>query len=174
MTAIDAVADEVARTLGAVDSDAFDRLVAELGEPGRTWFCTGQGRSGLVARMVAMRLVHLGHRAHVVGEATAPAIAGSDALLVLSASGATAVSRHYAETARQVGAAVVLVTTCGPSPLRSLADVTLDIPVSTSAQFGGSLFEQVALLTLDAAVLAVDAGDPVTRDAMHRRHANLQ
>ncbi len=97
-----------------------------------------------------------------------------NALLVLSASGATAVSRHYAETARQVGAAVVLVTTCGPSPLRSQADVTLDIPVSTSAQFGGSLFEQVALLTLDAAVLAVDAGDPETRDAMERRHANLQ
>lgn len=174
MSVLSRVLDEVAGALGAVDQDSFDRLVAELAEPGRTWFCTGQGRSGLVARMVAMRLVHLGHRAHVVGEATAPSITGSDALLVLSASGATTVSRHHAETARELGATVALVTTGGSSPLRSLADVALVLPVSGSGQFGGSLFEQAALLTLDAAVLAMDAGDPVTREAMARRHANLQ
>ncbi|MEN8707735.1 MAG: 6-phospho-3-hexuloisomerase [Nocardioides marinisabuli] len=174
MSAIGRVVEEVAGVLAEVDQDAFDRLVAVLQEPGRTWFCTGQGRSGLVARMAAMRLVHLGHRAHVVGEATAPSISAEDALLVLSASGTTTVSRHHAETARGVGAAVALVTTAGPSPLRSLADVTLDVPVSASAQFGGSLFEQAALLTLDAAVLAIDAGDPASREEMHRRHANLQ
>jgi 6-phospho-3-hexuloisomerase len=84
------------------------------------------------------------------------------------------VSRHHAETARALGATVALVTTGGSSPLRSLADVALVLPVSGSGQFGGSLFEQAALLTLDAAVLAMDAGDPVTREAMARRHANLQ
>ena len=60
------------------------------------------------------------------------------------------------------------------SPLRELAHATLDIPAPTSAQFGGSLFEQTALLVLDAATLALDAADPLTRDAMHHRHANLQ
>lgn len=171
--AIAHVADEVARTLEAVHRDAFDALVAELRVPGRTWFCTGQGRSGLVARMVAMRLVHLGRRAHVVGEATAPAIADADALLVLSASGETPLSRHYADTARDVGASVVLVTTRPASPLARTADTVLHVATSSS-QFGGSLFEQSALLVLDAAVLALDEGDPPTRDAMARRHANLQ
>ncbi len=173
-TAIDVVTDEVSRTLNAVDRVAFDRFVTELRIPDRTWFCTGQGRSGLVARMAAMRLMHLGHRSHVVGEATAPAITGADALLVLSASGTTPVSLHLAETAREVGAVVVLVTASPQSPLRGMAHATLDIPALTSTQFGGSLFEQTALLVLDAAALALDAGDRQTREVMQSRHANLQ
>lgn len=173
-SAIDVVADEVSRTLTGVDRAAFDHFVTELRIPDRTWFCTGQGRSGLVARMAAMRLMHLGHRSHVVGEATAPAITGADALLVLSASGTTPLSLHYAEIAREVDAVIVLVTARPQSPLRQMAHATLDIPALTSKQFGGSLFEQTALLVLDAATLALDAGDPQTRDAMHARHANLQ
>ncbi len=172
--AVDVVADEVARTLTDVDRVAFDGFVAELQVPDRRWFCTGAGRSGLVAEMAAMRLMHLGHRAHVVGEASAPAITGPDVLLVVSASGTTPLSLHFAETARELGAVVVLVTAQAQSPLRSLAQTTLEVPALTSTQFGGSLFEQTALLVLDAATLAVDGGDPRTRDAMHRRHANLQ
>ncbi len=55
-----------------------------------------------------------------------------------------------------------------------MSHASLDLPSLTSTQFGGSLFEQTALLVLDAATLALDAGDQHTRDAMHRRHANLQ
>ena len=171
---IDVVAGEISRTLARVDALDFDRFLAELRVPQRRWFCTGQGRSGLVAQMAAMRLMHLGHRTHMVGEATAQAITGRDALLVFSASGTTPLSLHFAETARAVSAAVVLLTATPASPLRRLADTALEIPALASVQFGGSLFEQTALLVLDAAVLALDAGDPHTRDAMHRRHANLQ
>ena len=172
--AVAAVADEVGRTLRGVDPAAFDRFVAELDVADRTWFCTGQGRSGLVAQMAAMRLMHLGHRSHVVGEATAPAITGSGALLVVSASGATPVSLHLASTAREVGAVVVLVTARPQSPLREMAHTTLEVPALTSVQFGGSLFEQTALLVLDAAALALEGSAPQRRDAMHGRHANLQ
>ena len=172
--AIDAVADEVSRALADVDRVAFDHFVTELGIPDRTWFCTGQGRSGLVAQMAAMRLMHLGHRSHVVGEATAPAITGADALLVVSASGATPVTLHVAEAAREVGAVVLLVTAGPQSRLRRMAHATLDVPALTSMQFGGSLFEQTALLVLDAATLALDLGDPQTRESMRRRHTNLE
>ena len=102
------VGDEVSRTLAQVDALDFDRFVDELRVSQRRWFCTGQGRSGLVAQMAAMRLIHLGHRTHVVREATAPAITGGDALLVFSASGTTPLSLHFAETARGVSAVVVL------------------------------------------------------------------
>ena len=168
------VAAELTRTLADVDAAEFDAFVAELRVPGRAWFCTGQGRSGLVARMAAMRLMHLGHRTHVVGEATAPSIGDGDVLLVLSASGSTPASLHLAGIARDVSASVVLVTATVPSPLGEVADTTLRIPAQASVQFGGSLFEQAALLTLDAAVLALDAGEAATRGAMHRRHTNLQ
>lgn len=172
--AIDAVADEVSQCLAGVDRGEFDLFVSELRVPHRGWYCTGQGRSGLVARMAAMRLMHLGHRSHVVGEATAPSITSPDILLILSASGTTPVSRHFAETARQVGAAVILVTATPQNPLRDLAHTTLKLPATGSGQFGGSLFEQSALLVLDAAILAVDAGEEQLRNAMHSRHANLQ
>lgn len=171
---VDVVAGELSRALAQVDALNFDRFVDELRVPGRRWFCTGQGRSGLVAQMAAMRLMHLGHRTHVVGEATAPAITGGDALLVLSASGTTPISLHFADTARRTSALVALVTATSASPLRRLADATLEVPALASVQFGGSLFEQTALLVLDAAALALDADDPHTRDAMQRRHANLQ
>ncbi|MGB3187276.1 MAG: 6-phospho-3-hexuloisomerase [Ornithinimicrobium sp.] len=172
--AIDAVADEVSQSLAGVDRMEFDLFVNELRVPQRRWYCTGQGRSGLVARMAAMRLMHLGHRSHVVGEATAPSITSSDILLILSSSGTTPVSRHFAETARHVGAAVILVTATPQSPLRDLAHTTLKLPAARSTQFGGSLFEQAALLVLDAAILAVDAEDQQTRKTMQSRHANLQ
>ncbi len=168
------VAGEVSRAVAQVDPLGFDRFVAELRIPRRAWFCTGQGRSGLVAQMAAMRLMHLGHRAHVVGEATAPAITAGDALLVLSSSGTTPLGLHFAETARGASAAVVLVTATPQSPLRDLADTALHLPARDSTQFGGSLFEQAALLVMDAATLALDAEDPQTRGAMQRRHANLQ
>jgi len=171
---INVVGGEVSRSLARVDARDFDRFVAELRVPQRTWFCTGQGRSGLVAQMAAMRLMHLGRRTHVVGEATAPAITGGDALLVLSASGTTPLSLHFAETAREVSAAVVLVTATPASPLRRLADAALEVATLESVQFGASLFEQTSLLVLDAAALALGGEDPHTRDAMQRRHANLQ
>lgn len=171
---IDVVGGEVDRALAGVDPASFDGLVAQLGIPRRAWFCTGQGRSGLVAQMAAMRLMHLGHGAHVVGEATAPAITGEDALLIVSASGATPLSVHFAETARAALATVVLVTAAESSPLHRVSDATLEIPALASTQFGGSLFEQSALLLLDAVALALGADEPRVRRAMHRRHANLQ
>jgi 6-phospho-3-hexuloisomerase len=171
---IDVVAGEISRILAQGDALDFERFVDQLRLTRRRWSCSGQGRSGLVAQMAAMRLMHLGHHSHVVGEATAPAITGGDALLVFSASGTTPLSLHFAETARGVSAVVVLVTATAASPLRRLADATLEIRALASVQFGGSLFEQTALLVLDAAVRALDTGNPQTRDAMHRRHANLQ
>lgn len=169
-----AVGSEVADLLDRIDGPAFDAFVDVLRPPERVWFCTGQGRSGLVARMTAMRLMHLGRRVHAVGEATAPAIRAGNGLLVLSASGATASSVGLVQIASAQSASVVLVTAKPASPLGGLADVILEIPVGTTRQFSGSLFEQTSLLVLDAAVLALSNGDPDTYRGMHQRHANLQ
>jgi 6-phospho-3-hexuloisomerase len=43
-----------------------------------------------------------------------------------------------------------------------------------TVQFGGTLFEQSALLLLDAVMLEVTAGDPRAHAAMRARHTNLQ
>jgi 6-phospho-3-hexuloisomerase len=167
MTGLGTVLDEVQRVLSVVQLDAAREL---LDDRARRWFCAGQGRSGLVAQMVAMRLMHLGFDAHAVGEATAPALGDGDGLLAVSGSGETPMTLHVAGLARGFGARVLAVTTRGDSSLARLADAVVEIPTTGTVQFGGSLFEQCALLALDA--LAVDLGGDHVE--MAARHTNLQ
>jgi 6-phospho-3-hexuloisomerase len=169
-----AVLDELTGVLSAVASEQVGAAVALLGDRGRRWFCTGQGRSGLVAQMVAMRLMHAGFDVHAVGEPTTPSIAGGDGLLVLSATGETAVTLHLTRRAKDLGAHILAVTTRADSTLAGLAETVLEVPATATSQFGGTLFEQSALLLLDAAVLDLTAGDPRAHAQMHARHANLQ
>ena len=169
-----AVGQEIARLLERVDADAFFRVVEIFGDPNRRWFFSGQGRSGLVAQMAAMRFMHLGRAAHFVGEASAPSIRKGDALLVISGSGETPVSVGFARIAKAEGASVVTLTHEPNGALASLADVVLPVPFKKTEQFGGSLFEQDALLLLDSVVLELARHIPDAHELMHYRHANLQ
>ncbi len=164
---------EVSSAIAGVSSDQLAQAARVLAER-RRWFCCGQGRSGLVAAMAAMRLMHAGLIAHVVGEATAPALCAGDGLIAFSATGETPTTVHLARLARDASAHLVVVTGCGSSALAGLAATTIALPTSGSVQFGGTLFEQVALLVLDGLVLDLTADDPHAHELMQRRHANLQ
>lgn len=174
MTSMLLVQDELATTLGAVDPTRIDAALDLLADRHRRWFASGQGRSRLVASMAAMRLMHLGYPTHLVGETTAPSIQAGDGLLMLSASGET--PRHPAP---------------GPpgsrrrrhhpgrhhprnSTLGGLADTVVPVPVKSSQQFGGSLFEQSALLLLDSLILDLTRDDPGAYQSMQHRHTNLE
>jgi len=172
--AVALVRDETARlleTLSEPDLKAFS--TALMRRNGRLFF-TGQGRSGLIAQMAAMRCIHLGLQAHAVGEVTAPAIRGDDSLIIFSGSGTTPVSLHFARIAEQLGASILVITRETESPLACMADHTLIIPAQGSSQFAGSLFEQGALLAFDALVAAIVSDHLVAFDAMLARHTNLQ
>ena len=58
---------ELARTLHSIDEQQIDKLAVQILEAGAV-FVAGAGRSGLMMRAFAMRLMHLGLRAYVVGE----------------------------------------------------------------------------------------------------------
>ena len=168
------VQDEISGVLAATDRRAWDAVLAAFGDRDRRWFFSGQGRSGLVARMAAMRFMHLGYTAHVVGETTAPAVRGGDGLLLICGSGRTPVSVAFAEIAKAEGATLVLVTREPESRLTALADVVLTIPAEGSRQFGGSLFEQCALILLDSVALSVAGNSQDAHAGMWRRHTNMQ
>ncbi|MCM6761240.1 SIS domain-containing protein [Rathayibacter sp. ZW T2_19] len=158
----------------AVDENAFSTFGRALLDTPRRWLFSGQGRSGLVAQMAAMRFMHLGLDARMVGEPTAPPIREGDGLVVVSSSGTTPVSLSYARIARAQGAVVAVVTARPKSPLAALADVVLPVPSPATEQFAGSLFEQASLILLDSLILgAVDRNDEVL-EAMQGRHTNLQ
>ena len=169
-----AVGQEIAGVLDRVDGSAFARLVASFDDPEQRWFFSGQGRSGLAAQMAAMRFMHLGRNVHFVGEVSAPSIRKGNALLIISGSGETPVSVNFARLAKSEGADVVTLTYKPAGSLAKIADVVMPVPIKTTRQFGGSLFEQSCLILLDSVVLALAARLPGAHDTMLFRHTNLQ
>lgn len=168
------VAYEIVDVAGRCDRAAVTRATEFCRVESGRWFFTGQGRSGLVARMAAMRWLHLGRDAHYVGEATAPAIGPGDHLVALSASGATPITLHLAELAVGFGADLLTLTGSQDNPLADLATVNLAVPVTDTVQFAGSLFEQSALIVLDSLVLDLTGAAGDTYQQMSTRHTNLQ
>ncbi|MCK4925032.1 MAG: SIS domain-containing protein, partial [Spirochaetes bacterium] len=106
---MDRVLEEIALTL--VDlTDREPELLLDMMQRAEKIFCAGSGRSGLVMRTFAMRLMHMSLQSFVAGETTTPGIGKRDLLIIGSGSGETEGLLVMAQRARQVGAQVALVT----------------------------------------------------------------
>ena len=64
-------------------------------------FIAGAGRTGYIMRCFAMRLIHLGFCAYVIGDTEMIAAKAGDLLLIGSGSGETKTLRVYMEKAKQ-------------------------------------------------------------------------
>ena len=164
---------ELSGVFAHVGLGEIDELARCIPRAGRV-VCAGQGRSGLVAAALAVRLVHLGTDAHLAGEATCPAIGASDLLIALSRSGTTAITVHQASRARAAGARVAAITVHADSPLADLADLTIAVPELTSRQHAGSLFEQTALVIADSLSVTLQTATGQDDATLSARHDNLQ
>ena len=75
---------ELAETLKKIDQKQIDQLATSIKQAKRI-FVSGAGRSLLMLKGLAMRLMHLGYEVYVVGEVTTPAFLSEDLLIVASA-----------------------------------------------------------------------------------------
>jgi 6-phospho-3-hexuloisomerase len=178
--AVQQILTEVGGVLEGVEPQAAARLV-EAVVAARRIYVAGEGRSGLIARTFAMRLVHLGLAAYVCGETITPAIGAGDLCVACSGSGQTPITCHRAGQSRQAGARVVAVAAAPGSPLGRDADVEVILPAPTkvspkpaSRQFGATLFEQALLLFLDAIVLLLQERKGASPESMFAKHTNLE
>jgi 6-phospho-3-hexuloisomerase len=146
-------------------------------------FVAGAGRSGLMARAFAMRLMHLGLKAHVVGETATPGLDEDDLLLIGSGSGETRSLAAMADKAHELGGEVVLATIRPESPIGQRADLVIRLPGApkdqssgedTTIQPMGTLFEQSLLLFFDAVILRLMDKRGQTSQTMYGNHANLE
>lgn len=179
--ALTLIQQELKRVVDAVDPEHWAAAANRIRSAG-TVFTVGTGRSGLALQMLAMRLMHLGLDAHVVGETTTPAIGDGDVLIAASGSGGTARVVRAAQTATDNGAQVVAITTAPDSDLAAQAvDVLVvaaadkqDFDGDASQQYAGSLFEQSVLILGDGLFhsLWTTAGD--SAQELWRNHANLE
>jgi 6-phospho-3-hexuloisomerase len=172
---------EVTAILAQTSDESAERLVtAVVGAP--RIFVMALGRSGLIARMFAMRLMQIGLAVHVVGDVTTPAIAPGDLLIALSGSGRTETVISLARKAGSLGARVLAITASAATPLAALADeivilpagsVKTDLATPTRLPLANAL-EQAMAIFLDCAGAMVAERCGQDNEAMMRRHANLE
>lgn len=177
---VKAILREITSVTAAVSADGVENLAARLRDARRV-FVTGAGRSGLVAKMFAVRLSQMGLAASVAGEPAVLPVGPRDLLVAVSGSGETSVTCHFAEVAKAAGAEVAAVTGDTDTKIAQLADTALVVPGkvktgigSPSIQMPGTLFEQATLLVLDAVVIRLCELTGESIESMKNRHTNLE
>jgi 6-phospho-3-hexuloisomerase len=175
------ILQEMDAVLSRVDSAQVDALVQAL-LAARRVYVYGAGRGGLILRGWAMRLMHAGLSAAVVGEMTTPPIGRGDLLVVNSAKGAGITTAAIARAGRDLGATLAVITAQPQGPIPSLAQLVLVIPAATMAdaegtrsiQPMGAVYEQSLWVLGDLLVAQVQAARGVTTATMRARHTNLE
>jgi len=155
-------------------------------------FIVGAGRSGLVGRAFAMRLMHLGFNVYVIGETITPSVKKDDLLIAISGSGRTSSTLSVVETAKEMGIRIISVTSHKDSPIAKLSDVVVKIPGTeeikssynyVSSQLTGehepltplgSMFELSTMLFLDSLIAKLMSILKKREKDLRERHANLQ
>ncbi|CAI8813952.1 MULTISPECIES: bifunctional 3-hexulose-6-phosphate synthase/6-phospho-3-hexuloisomerase [Methylococcus] len=172
------IVSKIGGVLAATDKSYEARLTGLL-ERARRIFVAGAGRSGLVGRFFAMRLMHGGYQAYIVGEIVTPSIRQGDLLIVISGSGETETMIAYAKKAKEQGASIALITTRDKSTIGDMADVVFRI--GTPEQYGkvvgmpmGTTFELSTLVLLEATISHIIHTKKIPEEQMRTRHANLE
>jgi 6-phospho 3-hexuloisomerase len=172
------IIEKISGVLEATDPTYDDKLTQMLDEASRV-FVAGAGRSGLVARFFAMRLMHGGYDAYVVGEIVTPSIRKGDLFIVISGSGETETMIAFTKRAKEQGAKVVLLSTKSSSTIGDMADFVCQI--GSAEQYGkvvgmpmGTTFELSTLIFLEATIAHIIHEKGIPEEEMRTRHANLE
>ncbi|MCI4350562.1 MAG: SIS domain-containing protein [Thermoplasmata archaeon] len=169
------IEENVARSLLAVPAPKIVDAVGILLEAPAI-FVYGAGRSGIIGRAFAMRLVQTGLTAYVIGESVTPIVRAGDAVVIISDRGESQSSIQTANIVRREGAKLVVVTARESSKLAHAATVliALDFPDDeTRRRLAplGTLFESAALRLADALIAEIMQVRGETEASMRRRHA---
>jgi len=182
MSFIPTILNEIKTVLSHVEEKQLSKIAVQL-QTAKRIFVIGEGRSGLMAKSFAMRLMHLGATVYVVGETITPSIEEGDLLVAISGSGTTKSVVWTAEKTSSLGCSVVAITTNPESPLAATATTILHIPAATkyrrenelkTIQPLGSLFDQCAHVVFDTLCLQYSALNEVDHSAAFGRHSNLE
>jgi 6-phospho-3-hexuloisomerase len=178
----ESIMNELQRTVARIDDQSVGLLAGRIVQADQI-FVAGAGRSGLMMRAFAMRLMHIGLRAYVVGETVTPGLTAQDLLIIGSGSGETKSLAVMAEKAAKAGAPVALATIVPESTIGRLSEIVIRVPAATkeaadggatTIQPMGSLFEQSLLLLFDALILQLMDLTGNNTSTMFGRHANLE
>ena len=173
---------EIGAALSRVSDEMAERICAEV-LSARRIACYGVGREGLMVKALAMRLMHLGLDAHVVGDMTTPPIGKGDLLLVSAGPGSFSTVLALLGVSRAAGARTLVVTAQPAGPAAQSAVVAIHLPAQTMADDCttspgllpmGSLYEIVQLVFFDLVSILLREKMEQSPDQMRARHTNLE
>lgn len=176
------ILEELEHVAEEIDQGQVDEMCQRILGAKRVYLA-GRGRSGLIARMFAMRLMHMNLTVYMVDEVVTPAIHDSDLLIICSGSGETGSLKTMADKAKAIGATLQLITANEESYIAKKADAKIVIHGYTpkneknenkSIQPMGAQFEQLQMLVLDGAVITIMKKLGLSEQEMMARHANLE
>jgi len=180
-----------ANSLSRSEVNAFVTEILATHEERHRTFLLGEGRSGLVARSFAMRLMHLGFDVYVFGEVVTPAVRENDLVIAVSGTGETGPVNETARIAKQHGARIAAVTSNPGSSLGKLAEQVVTIRgrteadevsflerqvtgVSISLTPLGTLFEINVMVFLDSVIAGLIAALEKKEEELAERHSDLR
>ncbi|MBI2184550.1 MAG: SIS domain-containing protein [Thaumarchaeota archaeon] len=154
----------------------------------------GAGRSGLVGRAFALRLLHLGYKVHVLGDTIVPSIMANDLVIAISGSGTTKLVTAAVEAAKKIEARVIALTSFKDSPLALLADHVVQVKGRIiSKEEGrqdyfarqilglheplaplGTLFEDSCMILVDAMISVLMDEMQLSEEHLAKLHANIE
>ncbi|MFX1535152.1 MAG: 6-phospho-3-hexuloisomerase, partial [Promethearchaeota archaeon] len=143
-------------------------------------FVYGAGRSGMIGRMFAQRLMHLNLACFYLSETITPAFTKDDCLVVISGSGETLTPISITKGASKIGGKIILLSANPRSTIGKLADQiifvegqTKDAKQESLAPFT-SLFDITALVVCDSMARDIMNRLGKTEADIHRTHATLE
>lgn len=142
----------------------------------RRIFIYGVGRSGLIAKAFAIRLVQMGLEVYFVGETITPIVEEGHLVIIVSYTGETMSAIQTANIVRRVGAKVITITASTHSKLASASNhvVVIDAPKDEDKKRLaplGTLFEDATLIYLDSIVAQLMEKLGQSEGSMRKRHA---
>lgn len=189
---INAILKNIENAVDYLEEDVIEDFENEILKA-ENIFVTGAGRSGLAGKAFAMRLMHLGLSAYVVGETISPAIHKNDCIIAISGSGETNTIVSAARIAKDRGSRVLAVTSYPESTLGQLTDSYLLVKGRTKQEVDdenymkrqihgnytsltplGTAFELTTLVFLDAIVSELMDKMQQTENDLRNRHAVLE
>jgi len=142
----------------------------------RKVFIYGVGRSGLISKGFAIRLVQMGLEVFFVGETITPIVEEGNLVIIVSYSGETMSAIQTANIVRRVGAKVITITAHPHSKLAGASSLVVEIhPPKTDESKRlaplGTLFEIATMVYLDGIVAMLMEKLGQSEGSLRKRHA---
>ncbi|URZ04963.1 6-phospho-3-hexuloisomerase [Clostridium felsineum] len=182
MKVLEDILKEVQQVINNVDESKMDEVVEFITKDKRI-FVYGEGRSGLIGKCFAMRLMHIGYTVYVVGETITPSVQAEDVVFLISGSGETSMVLNLLQKSKAKGAHIISVTSREGSTLAKDSSKNIIVPGAVksdkaqnvkSIQLLSSLFDQSVHIVMDALCLKLSYKDKIDNDIAIKNHSNLE